>query len=82
MNDKYRDIMDLPHYVSKKYRPMSMDERASQFAPFAALTGYGEAINETKRLTYDKIILSDEMIEVSNHKLSIINDNITNISNI
>ena len=41
----YDDIIDLPHHVSKRHRPMSMLNRAAQFAPFAALTGYDDAIN-------------------------------------
>ena len=40
----YSDIIDLPHHVSKKHKPMSMDKRAGQFAPFAALTGFGAAV--------------------------------------
>lgn len=47
MNDNYDDIINLPHPVSKNHPQMPMANRAAQFAPFAALTGYGEAINET-----------------------------------
>ena len=45
MNDNYEDIINLPHPVSKKHPQMPMANRAAQFAPFAALTGYGEAIS-------------------------------------
>ena len=45
----YDDIINLPHHVSKKHPPMSMYQRAAQFAPFAALTGHNEAIEETAR---------------------------------
>lgn len=55
--DKYDDIINLPHPVSKKHPPMSMLNRAAQFAPFAALTGHGAAIDETARLTDAKIEL-------------------------
>ncbi len=48
---KYEDIINLPHYVSKKHKPMSNEARAAQFAPFAALTGYKEAVEETVRLS-------------------------------
>lgn len=48
---KYDDIMDLPHHRSEKHPPMPEADRAAQFAPFAALTGYGDAIDETARLT-------------------------------
>ena len=49
MNDNYDDIINLPHPVSKNHPQMLMASRAAQFAPFAALTGYGEAISETVR---------------------------------
>ncbi len=49
MKDLYEDIIDLPHHVSKKHPRMSMQDRAAQFAPFAALTGHGDAIRETAR---------------------------------
>ena len=41
---KYDDIINLPHHVSATRRPMSMDGRAAQFAPFAALTGHSEVL--------------------------------------
>ena len=44
--NKYDDIINLPHHVSKKHRHMTLDARAAQFAPFAALTGYEEAVEE------------------------------------
>lgn len=47
MNDNYEDIINLPHPISKNHPQMPMASRAAQFAPFAALTGYGEAISET-----------------------------------
>ena len=47
--DSYEDIINLPHPVSKKHPQMSMVQRAAQFAPFAALTGYDAAINEAAR---------------------------------
>ena len=50
MTDNYDDIIHLPHPVSKSHQPMPMKNRAAQFAPFAALTGYGEAIKESERL--------------------------------
>lgn len=50
MSDKYDDIIGLPHYVSKTHPQMSLENRAAQFAPFAALSAYNDAINETTRL--------------------------------
>ena len=43
----YADIIDLPHHVSKRHPQMAMWNRAAQFAPFAALTGYEDAIKDT-----------------------------------
>lgn len=45
--EKYADIIDMPHHVSKKHKQMSAHERAAQFASFAALKGYDDAIKET-----------------------------------
>ena len=56
----YSDIINLPHHVSKKHPQMSMMARATQFAPFAALTGHGAAIAETARITDNKITLSED----------------------
>ena len=47
MTDNYDDIINLPHHVSKRHPQMSMWNRAAQFAPFAALTGYEDAIKDT-----------------------------------
>ncbi len=48
---RYDDIINLPHHVSAKRPRMSPQERAAQFSPFAALTGYSGEIEETARLT-------------------------------
>ena len=72
----YSSIMDHPHYQSKKRPHMSMTARAAQFSPFAALTGYGEAVEEAGRLTDEKIILDDNAIAEIDRKLQMIeNDN-------
>lgn len=47
--NNYDDIIDLPHHVSKKHKHMSLHDRAAQFAPFAALTGFDDAIDETAK---------------------------------
>lgn len=52
-SNKYDHIINLPHYVSEKRPKMPMIDRAAQFAPFAALTGYDDAVKETGRLTDD-----------------------------
>ena len=51
MNGKYLHILDMPHHVSAARPHMTLQERAAQFAPFAALTGYSDEISETARLT-------------------------------
>ena len=56
---EYDDIIDLPRPKSV-HEPMPMGDRAAQFSPFAALTGYGDAIDETARLTDARIELSEE----------------------
>ena len=57
---KYDDIIDLPHHVSANRPRMSMIDRAAQFSSFAALTGYEEAVEETARLTENKLELTEE----------------------
>lgn len=59
MKNDYSDILDHPHYVSKTRPQMPEIERAAQFSPFAALTGYDAAISETGRLTDEKIELGE-----------------------
>jgi len=76
MNKNYDDIIDLPHYVSKKRPQMSIEARSAQFAPFAALTGYDERVKETARLTDKKIELEDGQKEILNNKLLYILENI------
>ena len=59
MNMPYEDILHLPHHVSEKHPPMSRLDRAAQFSPFAALTGYEAAVEETARLTDRRIELDE-----------------------
>ena len=59
MNEKYQDMLHLPHPVSATHPRMSLQDRAAQFSPFAALTGYDDALKETARLT-DRFIELDE----------------------
>jgi hypothetical protein len=51
--DNYDDIINLPHYEPKHHPRMSMWNRAAQFAPFAALTGYEDAIKDTAQENAD-----------------------------
>ena len=73
---KYADIINLPHHVSAIRPQMSMTDRAAQFSPFAALTGYDAAIHETGRLTDDKIELDEETLNILNMKLRLLVDSL------
>ena len=66
---EYGDIIDMPHHQSTKRQHMSLHDRATQFAPFAALRGYDDEITETARTTDSRIELSAEEIEELNDKL-------------
>ena len=69
MNKKYEDMLYLEPPVSKIHRKMSISERAAQFMPFAALTGYEDLIRESSRITQRRIELSETEIEELKHKL-------------
>ncbi len=73
---KYADIIGLPHHNSPTRPRMSIAARAAQFAPFAALTGYGAAVDETSRLTDDRIVLDDNAKAMLDGKLQIIAEHI------
>jgi len=68
----YEDIINLPHHVSTKRPQMSMLDRAAQFSPFAALTGYDAAIKETGRLTDEKIEMDEESLNMLNMKFQLL----------
>ena len=72
MNGKYDEIMGLPHHVSKTRPQMPMSDRAAQFAPFAALTGYDAAIKETRRLTDERIELDVEALSALDMKYQLL----------
>ena len=55
----YDDIINLPHHVSETHPPMSRADRAAQFSPFAALTGYDAAVRETARVTQRRVELEE-----------------------
>lgn len=57
---RYDDIIDLPHHISSKRGRMSGMDRAAQFSPFAALTGYDAAVRETARLTARRTELAED----------------------
>lgn len=76
MNKNYDDIINLPHHVSKKKPQMSIEQRSAQFAPFAALTGYDDAVKETARRTDRRIELEERQKEILNNKLLYVLENI------
>ena len=77
--NEYKDIINLPRFEPKYHQRMTIYNRSAQFAPFAALTGYEDAIIETSRLTDEKIELDDNIKENINMKLLDIKDNINTI---
>lgn len=68
--NNYNDIINLPHHESKKYKRMPTINRAAQFTPFAALTGYENAIEETGRLTTERKEIDEYLKAEINDKLS------------
>lgn len=75
--NNYDDIINLNRPISK-HKHMTIEERSAQFAPFAALVGYDNAVKETARLTENKIEMNDEQQDMLNFKLRYLYDNINN----
>ena len=75
--DKYDDIINLENPKSKKHPHMSLYERAAQFSPFAALSGYEESIEEIGRITASRIDLGEYEEDILNKTLKEIEDNIS-----
>ena len=71
----YDDIINLEHYKSKKHPPMSLYERSAQFAPFSALTGYGEAVCETAREVASRIDIDEEQKNILDIKIQHLSKN-------
>ena len=71
----YDDIINLNRPISK-HPHQSIESRASQFAPFAALVGYDEQVKETARLTTNKIEIDEGLKEILNNKLNYLNDHL------
>ena len=76
MTRTYDDIINLPHHVSATRPHMTAVDRAAQFSPFAALTGYDSAIKETARLTDKRIQLDEYVKNALSDRLQIIADRI------
>lgn len=78
----YDDIIDLPHHTSPKRIRMPMIDRAAQFSPFAALTGYDAAVKETARLTDVRIELDESVKAVLDEQLRLIEENLDTLPEI
>ena len=76
MSNRYEEIIDLPHHVSQKHPRMSVSDRAAQFAPFSALTGYGATVEEVEPLTSARIELDESEKERIDDMLQYLYDNI------
>ena len=74
--DQYEEIRTLPHHVSNKHPQMPMHDRAAQFSPFAALTGYDAAIKETGRLTDTKVEYEEEILSELDRSMQLIMERI------
>lgn len=72
MNRDYSDILNLPHPVSRKHPQMSLYDRAAQFSPFSALTGYDLAIKETERITEKRAVLDESRKKELDDKLGVL----------
>lgn len=68
-NHEYDDIINMPHHVSTRHPHMAMTERAAQFLPFAALTGYDAVIDETARYTDQNVELTDSERDMMDYRL-------------
>lgn len=75
MNNNYDDIINFPCWNPMTHSRMSIESRSAQFAPFAALTGYDDAVKETARLTDRKIEIDEGLKQVLNKKLQYILEN-------
>ena len=71
---RYDDIINLPHHTSKVHPRMPMEKRATQFSPFEALTGYGDAVAETVRLTDSRMDLDESERAVLEERLQLLLD--------
>ncbi len=77
MNEKYKDMLHLPRPVSATHPRMSLQNRAAQFSPFVALTGYDDALRETVRLTERFIELDEDRKQEIDRQLYYIHEHLT-----
>ena len=72
--NKYDDIINFPHHISKKHPQMSIEARSAQFAPFAALTGYEDLLKETSRITDEEVEINEDQKEILDMKIQILKE--------
>lgn len=82
MNNKYDDIINKDYFISLNHTRMSMEKRAAQFAPFAALTGYDDMIMEEGRFTFERREITNDKKLIISDKLKYINENLLNKRNV
>ena len=75
-NHNYDDIIEMDHHISKKHPQMSLYAHSAQFAPFAALTGYEDAVKETGREVGERIDIDDELKNILETKIQILTEKI------
>ncbi len=68
----YDDIIGLPHHVSARHPQMSLHDRAAQFSPFAALSGYEDAVEEAGRLTSERPALGEDAQALLDARLAVL----------
>ncbi|MCD8395998.1 MAG: hypothetical protein LUD12_02205 [Lachnospiraceae bacterium] len=78
--EDYQDILDLPYHVSEHRTHMSMTDRAAQFSPFAALTGYDAAVKETERLTDQRLELDESEQQKLSERLKLLKSRLNDSS--
>ncbi len=74
MTKNYDDIINLAHHVSETHPHMTIFDRAAQFSPFAALTGYDSAIKETARITGERVVLDEYRKDALSNRLQMLTD--------
>lgn len=72
MSGIYDDIINMPHHVSTRHQRMSQSDRAAQFSPFSALTGYEAALSESARVTDERIELDEQEQQRLDEKLNLL----------
>ena len=76
---RYDDLLDLPHHVSVTHPHMSLYDRAAQFAPFKALTGYEDDVEETARLTDRRVELDADSIARLDARLRLLEERLADV---